>query len=90
MKKQYYIEHKEQYKAYYMKNNDEIRKTQNQYKVDMKRIAFIIKKILLLLKKRRASIIWKRVILFKNESVSIKWKTNSRLEKCIKITTYTM
>ena len=90
MKKQYYIEHKEQHKAYYMKNNDEIRKTQNQYKADMKRLAFIIKKILLLLKKRRASIIWKRVILFRDESVSIKWKRNSRLEKCVKITTYTM
>ena len=36
LKKQYYIERKEQYKAYYMKNNDEIRKKQNQYKIDMK------------------------------------------------------
>ena len=36
LKKQYYIGHKEQYKAYYMKNNDEIRKKQNQYKIDMK------------------------------------------------------
>ena len=35
LKKQYYIERKEQYKAYYMKNNDEIRKKQNQYKIDM-------------------------------------------------------
>ena len=35
-KKQYYIERKEQYKAYYMKNNNEIRKKQNQYKIDMK------------------------------------------------------
>ena len=26
LKKQYYIQHKEQYKAYYMKNNDEIYK----------------------------------------------------------------
>ena len=29
LKKQYYTEHKEQYEAYYMKNNDEIRKKQN-------------------------------------------------------------
>ena len=29
LKKQYYIEHKEQYKAYNMKNIDEIRKKQN-------------------------------------------------------------
>ena len=36
LKKQYYIEHKEQYKAYYMKNNDGICKKQNQYKIDMK------------------------------------------------------
>ena len=36
LKKQYYIERKEQYKAYYMKNNDEIRKKQNHYKIDMK------------------------------------------------------
>ena len=31
LKKQYYIQHKEQYKTYYMKNNDEIYKNQNQY-----------------------------------------------------------
>ena len=36
LKKQYYIEHKEQYKAYYMKNNDGIFKKQNQYKIDIK------------------------------------------------------
>ena len=36
LKKQYYIGHKEQCKAYYMKNNDEIRKKQNQYKIDIK------------------------------------------------------
>ena len=31
LKKQYYIQHKEQYKTYHMKNNDEIYKNQNQY-----------------------------------------------------------
>ena len=36
LKKQYYIEHKEQYKTYYMRNNDEICKKQNQYKIDVK------------------------------------------------------
>ena len=35
LKKQYYIEHKEESKAYYMKNN-EIRKKQNHCKIDMK------------------------------------------------------
>ena len=31
LKEQYYIQHKEQYKAYYMKNNDEIYENRNQY-----------------------------------------------------------
>ena len=62
LKKHYYIEHKKQYKSYCLENNDEICKKQNQYKIDMKdvlseKIVFIIKEILTLLEKSRASII---------------------------------
>ena len=95
LKKQYYIERKEQYKAYFMKNNDEIRKKQNQYKIDMKDVlseknSLYYQENIDFIREKQSQYYLEKSESVQNEWMSIRWKTNSRLGKCIKITTKTI